>query len=107
LQISDFKLQIGGVMTANAKAGVQWVRNGRPENPTPETQRPTAVITVRMTQAQHNRLLDLAWKNKVSLNTLCITALQHFGKFLDELPAEQPAGLGYETESTHGSAVTP
>jgi len=92
-------------MTATAKDGVQWVRNGRPENPTPETERPNAVITVRMTQAQHKRLLDLAWKNKVSMNTLCITALQHFGEFLDEVPAEQTAGLGYETESANGSAV--
>lgn len=72
--------------------GVEWVTNGRPENPTPETERPTAVITVRMTPAQHQRLLDLADKNRVSMNTLCNTAFRRFGDFLDGLELERQIG---------------
>ena len=47
---------------------------------------PTSVITVRMTRATHRALVELAHDLRVSLNRLCVAALE---EVTDE-PAEEP-----------------
>lgn len=42
----------------------------------PSTSQQPRVVTVRMTVAMHERLRDLAFQNQVSMNQLCLAAIE-------------------------------